>query len=142
MIGRLRQAGRRRAVLQWTLALVFAVAPALSLGLAAPSGSFVQAVVHSHDHGNAPHSHHHHSREHQRADAGANDGIVVDEGGQPGHSDGNRVHVHYDACCPSIIVPAPVALTFEERLSAAVVSPPVKMLRGSSPRRLLRPPIA
>ena len=141
MIGRLREAGKRRAVLLWTLALMFAMAPALSLGFAAPTGVFAQTIVHSHDHGDASHSHHHHHQhDHDRADSGISD-LGAAQDGQPGHSDYDRVHVHYDASCPSIIVPAPVSLELDQELGATVDPPPTKALRGSSPRRLLRPPI-
>lgn len=142
MIGRLRQAGRPRAVLLWTLALIFAVAPVFSVGFAVPSGSFVQTVIHSHDHGDVPHSHHRRSHEHQDASAGTINGVAVDDCAQSGRGADNRLHVHYDASCPSLILPAPVDMLFEERLGAAVDPPPMKIPRGTSPRRLLRPPIA
>jgi hypothetical protein len=38
------------------------------------------------------------------------DDLGVPQDGQPGHGDHGRLHVHYDAACPSIIVPAPVSL--------------------------------
>jgi hypothetical protein len=143
MIRRLREAGRRRAVLLWTLALMFAVAPALSMSFAAPTGSFARMIVHSHDHGDAPHSHHHHhDHDHDHADGGLIDHLGVTHDGPSGHGDHDRVHVHYDASCPSVIVPVPVSLALDQRLSAAVDPPPTKALHGSSPSRLLRPPIA
>jgi hypothetical protein len=141
MIWRLRQAGRRRAVLAWTLALVFAVAPALSIAFAAPAGSFTNAVVHSHDHGDTPHSHHHHHHDHEHADGGMIDDFGAGHDGQSGHGDHDRAHVHYDASCPSVIVPTPVSLTLCQQLSAAVDPPPTKALHGAPPGRLLRPPI-
>lgn len=142
MIGRLRQAGKRRAVLLWALALIFAVAPALSMSFAAPAGSFARPTVHSHDHGDEPHSHHHHHHhDHDHADGGMIDDLGAGHDGQSGHGDHDRAHVHYDASCPSIIVPAPVSLTLDERLSATVDPPPTKALHGAPPSRLLRPPI-
>ena len=140
MIGRLREAGKRRAVLLWTLALMFAVAPALSSAFAAPAGSFAQTIVHSHDHGDEPHSHHHHDHD-GAGDGGMVGDLGVVQDGQSGHSDHDRLHVHYDASCPSIMVPAPVSLELDQKLGAAVEPRPTKALRSSSPRRLLRPPI-
>jgi hypothetical protein len=142
MIGRLREAGKRRAVLLWTLALMFAVAPALSLGFAAPAGSFVQTTVHSHGHGGEPHSHHYHQHhgDHDHA-SGMMDDLGVAHDGQSGHHDHDRVHVHHDASCPSVIVPVPVTLALDQRLGSAVDPRPTKTLHGSSPSRLLRPPI-
>ena len=61
--------------------------------------------------------------------------------GQSGHGDHDRLHVHYDACCPSIIVPAPVSLVLDQGLGATVDPPPTRALHGASPSRLLRPPI-
>jgi hypothetical protein len=138
MISRLRQAGRRRAVLAWTLALVFAVAPALSIAFAAPAASFTNAVVHSHHHGDAPHSHHHLHHDQDRADGGMVDTLDTKHDGQGGH---DRAHVHHDASCPSIVVPAPVLLTLDQQLSTPVDPPPTKALHGAPPSRLLRPPI-
>jgi len=142
MIGRLRQPGKRRAVLLWALALMFAVAPFLSMSFAAPEGSFARPTVHSHDHGDEPHSHHHHHYgDHEHADGGMIDDFDVGHDGQSGHGDHDRVHVHHDASCPSIIVPVPVTLALDQRLGAAVDPRPTKTLHGSSPSRLLRPPI-
>jgi hypothetical protein len=119
---------------------MFAVAPALSSGFATATGAFAQTIVHSHDHGDEPHSHHHHHH-HDRADSGMIDDLGVPQDGQSGHSDHDRLHVHYDASCPSIIVLAPVLIALDRELGATVDPPPTKALRGSSPGRLLRPPI-
>lgn len=142
MIRQLREAGKRRAVLLWTLALMFAVAPALSLNFAVSAGPFARTIVHSHDHGDEPHSHHHHHHDHDHADRGTIDDLGVVQDGQSGHGDHSRVHVHHDASCPSIIVPVPVTLALDLPLSASVDQPPTRVLHGSSPSRLLRPPIA
>jgi hypothetical protein len=144
MIGRLREAGKRRAVLLWTLALMFAVAPALSMSSAAAAGSFTRMIVHSHDHGDAPHSHHHHHHhgDHDHTGSGMIDHVGTKHDGQSDRGGHDRTHVHHDASCPSIIIPVPVSLTLDQRQGAPVDPPPTKALRGSSPGRLLRPPIA
>jgi len=142
MIRRLRQHAKRSGVLTWALVLMFAVAPALSSGFATATGAFAQTMVHSHDHGDEPHSHHHHHHhDHDRADGVMIGDLDVPQDGQPGHGDHGRLHVHYDAACPSIIVPAPVSLALDRELAATVDPPTTKALRGSSPGRLLRPPI-
>lgn len=141
MIGRLRQAGRRRGALVWTLALLFALAPALSMGFATPAAAFARTIVHAHDHGGEPHSHHNHDH-HDHDDADHADlGTLGASPNDSGHGEHDSVHVHQDACCPSVIVPVPVSLVLDQHLSVAVDPPPTKALHGSSPSRLLRPPI-
>ena len=140
MIRRIRKHVKRSGVPTWALVLMFAVAPALSSAFAAPAGSFAQTIIHSHAHGDEPHSHHHH-HDHERADSGIAGDLGLAQDSQSGHSDHDRVHVHYDASCPSIMVPTPVSLELDQELGAAVEPRPTRALRGSSPSRLLRPPI-
>jgi hypothetical protein len=115
------------------MSLLFAVAPALSMG--AHAGTFSGVVVHAHDQGEAIHSHHVHDHDGQERSLGSSD---VDDG--PGQ---NRLHVHHDACCASMfmLVPMVTAATLEHRVGDALGMPQTQPIQGSSPDNLLRPPI-
>ena len=143
MILQLREAGRRRAVLLWTLALLFGIAPGLSMSLAAPVGDFARTVIHSHDHGDAPHSHHHHEHDHDDVGAATFEGLSGFDGSHSsGHDHDPVVHFHHDASCPSVIVPAPAVLVLATRMWSVMAQPVTKTLHGKPPGLLLRPPIA
>lgn len=135
MLMRIRMTGRRRIALLWAMSLLFAVAPALSVGVHA--GTFAGIVVHAHDHGEAAHSLHHHVHDHDGQDRylGSSD---VDDG--PGQ---NRLHVHHDACCASMfmLIPMVTAAMLEHRVGDAFGMPQTQSIQGSSPDNLLRPPI-
>jgi hypothetical protein len=115
------------------MSLLFAVAPALSMG--AHAGTFSGVVVHAHDQGEAIHSHHVHDHDRHDRSLGSSD---VDGG--PGQ---NRLHVHHDACCASMfmLVPMVTAAALEHRVGDALGMPQTQPVQGSSPDNLLRPPI-
>lgn len=139
MIGRLRVAGRRHGLLLWATALIFAVGPALSMGTATPVGTFAGIVVHADDHGQAPHSHHDPHHAHDGTETVLSLGTVDDA--QPNHHGQGRLHAHYDACCPSILVPVPTEVDVQHRVGQAINAPTAQPLYGASLDRLLRPPI-
>jgi hypothetical protein len=63
---------------------------------------------------------------------------MTDDGpDDPGHG---PMHVHYDACCPSLPAPVPT-LVAVYRVAHRVVLPLVDARQGAPPGRLLRPPI-
>lgn len=143
MILQLREAGRRRAVLLWTLALLFGIAPGLSTSMAAPIGDFARTVIHSHDHGGEPHSHHHHHHDHDDIGGASFDGLSGVDGSHSSGQDHDRVvHFHQDASCPSVIIPAPAVLILATRIGSVMAQPVTKALHGEPPGLLLRPPIA
>lgn len=125
--------GRRRIALLWAMSLLFAVAPALSIG--AHAGTFSGIVVHAHDQGGAAHFHHVHDHDGQERNLGSSD---FDDG--PGQS---RLHVHHDACCASLfmLMPMLTAAMLEHRVGDALGMPPTQPIHGSTPDNLLRPPI-
>ena len=133
MLMRIRMTCRRRIALLWAMSLLFAAAPALSMG--AHAASFSGIVAHAHDQGEAAHSHHVHDHDGQERNLGSN---VVDDG--PGK---NRLHVHHDACCASMfmLVPMVTAAMLEHHVGDALSMPPTRAIQGSSPDNLLRPPI-
>jgi hypothetical protein len=143
MLARLKTTSRRNIAIVWTMLAVFALAPALSLAAAVPAGAFSRVLVHSHDGAELGHlynGHHHHDHEHddgdhhQHSDHGMGD-VDKHDPSQP------QPHVHYDAGCPSVVIPvqygAPVRHRFRDRVAIQRVPP----LLGAPPGRLLRPPI-
>jgi hypothetical protein len=124
------------------MALVFAVAPIHSLSLAAPAGAFSTAVIHAHDGGGEDHSHHSHDHHHDRDGAGTQDGLGPQGDGGPVHQGKGNLHVHHDACCPSVLVPGPAVDLPEQRLGNAFDRSLTQSLHGASPDSLLRPPIS
>ena len=52
----------------------------------------------------------------------------------------HRMHVHFDACCPSIVLPAQDAPA-QRRPSDRMAILPVEPMQGAPPDHLLRPPI-
>ena len=140
MILRLARANRRRAPWIWTMAFVFAVAPIHSMGFAAPAGAFSAVVIHAHDGGREDHSHH--SHDHDQDGTGIQDGLGPQGDGGPVHQGKGNLHVHHDACCPSVLVPDPAVDLPEQRLGKAFDRSLTQSLHGASPDSLLRPPIS
>jgi hypothetical protein len=150
MLVGLRKASARTVALIWAMVGLFALAPALSMAFATPVGAFSRSLVHSHaddepGHNHHGHHHHHSSHHHDHGD---------DDHGDAGHhheDDGNRggsadpgqhgTHVHFEACCPSILLPVQDA-TARHRPSDRMVILPVEPMQGAPPDRLLRPPIS
>jgi len=143
MLARLRNASRCGADLIWVLVFIFAAAPGISKALVTPVGVFSGVVIHAHahdDHGHVHHAHHSHHRGgpagglHQHNDQAADEGQGTDQGK-------HRLHVHYDACCPSLVVPILNTVALEHRLTDGFIAQPVQPMQGGSPDNLLRPPI-
>jgi len=141
MILRLARANRRRVLWVWTMAFVFAVAPIHSLTFAAPAGAFSTVVIHAHDGGGEDHSHRSNDHHHDQDGAGTQDDVGPLDHGGPGHHGRGNLHVHHDACCPSVLLPGPVAELPEQGLGNAFDRSLTRSLRGASPDSLLRPPI-
>jgi len=51
------------------------------------------------------------------------------------------VHVHYDACCPSVVIPVLDSGTIEHRVTEAFATLTALPTQGELPDNLLRPPI-
>ena len=136
MLARLKRASRRYGALIWAMALVFAVAPAISVAFAAPAGAFSHVFIHAHDHDEDGHSHdvHHHHGDHQHHHGDATDNHDDDQGP-------HRLHLHYDACSPSMLILLMNAGA-QHGLSARFEDQPNVAMRGTAPDRLLRPPIS
>jgi len=126
------------------MATVFALAPAVSMALAVPVGAFSRFLVHAHEHGDEDHVHdgyhHHHGHDQDGHDShhhddGADDDGQNDDPGQP------RLHVHCDACCPSVLIPFQTPSTLQHRAADRIAILPVEPMQGAPPDRLLRPPI-
>jgi hypothetical protein len=49
--------------------------------------------------------------------------------------------VHYDACCPSVLIPVQAPSTHELRAAGRISILLVEPMQGAPPDRLLRPPI-
>lgn len=140
MLARLKRASRACGALVWALAALFALAPAIGMASAAPAGAFSRVFLHIHVHADDGHLHQGH---HQRDLAGHHH----DEGRNTHHDDASdpgqsHLHVHHDACCPSMDVPVVAPETVQYRLAGRLVIPPVEAMQGSPPGRLLRPPIS
>lgn len=126
------------------MVVILAVAPGLSFASGIGSGAFGSVLFHSHadgDHDHSHHGHHGHSHHHD-GDAGdhhqANeDGVLDDQGGGA-----PRVHVHFEAACPSIVMPDNAGSLLEARFAGVIAIPMADTLDGEPPGRLLRPPIS
>lgn len=149
MLTQVKRAGRRCIALIWVMAGLFALAPALSMAFAAPVGAFSRSLVHTHADDEAGHDHHgHHHRDshhhdygdHDQGDAGHHHDDDGDSGdlADPGQ---HRMHVHFDACCPSLVLPAQDATALQHRPSDRLAILPVEPMQGAPPDELLRPPI-
>jgi hypothetical protein len=144
MLAQLKRTGRRAVAVIWAMALVFAVAPALAMANAVPAGAFSRFLVHAHAHGDEDHvhhghHHHHHGHAHDEdADHHHHDAVgdgPDDDSGQP------RLHVHFDVCCPSVLVSVQASVPCSDRVAGRVTVPRVEPLQGAPPGLLLRPPI-
>jgi hypothetical protein len=147
MLARLKRASRRCGALVWVMAVVFAAAPVISTAHGAPVGTFSRPLIHAHAHAHGDeghihrghgrhhygHHHHHDHDGHHHHDDAADDG--TDDPAQ------DRLHVHYDASCPSVAIAAPMA-SLLHRVADRVVIAPVEAKQGAPPDRLLRPPIS
>lgn len=143
MLSRRRRAGWRSATLRAALAFVFALAPAVSMALAVPAGAYARTVMHVHPHdadghvdralGHGPVTDHNDAHYHQntRTDQSQHD----EDGDQP------RLHMHFEACSPSVVLPVLNTGTLQQCVSQGIAVPPMATLRGAAPDRLLRPPI-
>jgi hypothetical protein len=149
MLAQLKGASRRYVAPVWAMMLVFVLAPALGAAHGAPPGVFSHFLVHAHapgDHGHAPggHGHHHHGDEHHHGHHHHHDDghHHHDDAMDDGQSDSGQgpLHAHYDASCPSALMPLPTASVLY-RVAHRVGLPPVDAKQGAPPGRLLRPPI-
>jgi hypothetical protein len=132
----LLRASRQCLALLWAMALTFALAPVIT---AAYGALFVHDHAHAdrehvhHSHGHHHHGHHHHDHDgHHHDDDATDDG--ADDAGQ------NRLHVHYEASCPSVLMPVLMA-NLVQHLPDRLTIPVVEARQGAPPERLLRPPI-
>ena len=145
MLVLLKRASRGCADLVWLIAFVFAIGPGISKALAAPIGAFTGFVVHAHAHaahGHVHHGHHHHGHDHGGQVGGVHDhyGNAGEDGQVPDQGQ-HRVHVHYDVCCPSVLIPVLNSGTIEHRVPEAFTTPAAQLTQGVAPDSLLRPPI-
>ena len=135
MLARLKRASRRCVALIWAMAFVFAVAPVVSMAFASPVGAFSRFLVHAHEHDeDHVHQGYHHHHGHHHHDDATDDGQHDDQGQ-------HRLHIHYDACCPSVLMPAQGVSTLQHRVADRITILPVEPMQGAPPDRLLRPPI-
>ncbi len=143
MLARLRRAGRGCVALVWAVAAVFALAPTVSMAFAAPIGEFSRFLVHAHEHGDEDHTHHghHHHGHHHDDQVGHHHHDGPDDDGQNSDQGQPRLHVHYDACCPSVLIPVQTPSTHVLRGAGRISILRVEPMQGAPPDCLLRPPI-
>jgi len=144
MLVRLKGASRRNIALVWAMTLVFALAPGLSMAFAAPVGAFSRFLVHAHaddEPGHVHHGHHHHHHHAGHQDDGDHHHHDDDGGTSDTQDRGQQSHVHYDACCPSVVMPSQGVSTLRHRLADRITIHKVEPMQGAPPDRLLRPPI-
>lgn len=134
MMKRLRQIFSRARRFVWVMALVFAFAPGISFANGSAIGAFSSALVHSHADGEHGHSHHGHHHHHEKAEHHEHEDM--DRNGEPG-----QAHVHYDAACPSLLVPGALFPVAQIAPASPVAALAQDDMDGSSPGNLLRPPI-
>src|SRR6516165_8095982 len=104
MLVHLKRVGRRYTALTWAIVLAFAFSPAVCMANAVGAGVFTRFLIHAHDkdeeghvhHAHFDHGHDHHGFGVHHQDHGA------DEQGTPSQ---HRLHVHFDVCCPSVLIP-------------------------------------
>lgn len=133
MLAQLNKVRRRFITLVWVMMLAFAIAPAASAVSAQPVGAFSHVVVHAHDHDQAAHIHHLGDHDH--------DDVAAVDDNPTGNPSQLPVHVHSQACCPSVIVPVFNAATPQDRVAGIMAIAPIESMKGAPPGRLLRPPI-
>jgi hypothetical protein len=141
MLARLKGASRACRALVWALVVLFALAPAVGMASAAPAGAFSRAFLHIHEHADEGHVHHGHHHEHGDrhygdGDHSHHDGAAGDDPAQ------SRLHVHHEACCPSMDIPVAAPEAAQYRLAGRLAISPVEPMQGAPPGRLLRPPIS
>ena len=148
MLAQLKRASRRYVALVWAMAVVFALAPGISVALAVPAGAFSRLLVHAHAHGDDDHmhhghhhyhGHHHHHGHHQHDHDGQHHHDDATDDGTGDHGQ-QRLHVHHDASCPSVLMPEPIA-SLLHRIADPVTILSVDAKQGAPPGRLLRSPI-
>jgi len=143
MLATLKRAGRRCRPLIWAMALIFALAPAFCVASCASAGVFTGFVVYAHAHDEAGHTHHgyhHHGHWHGGHADHHYDNGTTDNGD---HSSGQyRLHVHFDFCCPGLLIPVLEAAALCDRPSDCIAIPPAHPTQGVQPDQLLRPPIS
>jgi hypothetical protein len=139
MLAGLKRASRRSIALIWALALVFAFAPALSMAFAAPVGAFSRVFLHAHEYGDEDHVHHGHHHHHDEHHGHHHHDDAMDDGQNDQGS--HHLHVHWDASCPSVLVPVLTLGTLQNRVADRFTVPPAEPMLGASPDRILRPPI-
>lgn len=140
MLVHLKRVGRRYAALTWAIVLAFAFSPAVCMANAVGAGVFTRFLIHAHDkdeeghvhHAHFDHGHDHHGFGVHHQDHGA------DEQGTPSQ---HRLHVHFDVCCPSVLIPELPSAPLHLGLSSRVSILPVHPTQEAPPDRLLRPPI-
>lgn len=147
-MARLKRASRRCIALVWAMVLVLALAPVISVANGAPAGVFSHFMMHAHAYGDHDHVHHGDDGDHRHGHH-CHDGHCHDDGDHhhddmtddgPDDSGQGPLHVHYDACCPTMLMPLPTAVV-GYRVAYRVVLPLVSARQGAPPGRLLRPPI-
>lgn len=132
-----------RGALVWLIAVTFAVAPAVSMALAAPSGLYSRYLVHIHANDDAGHVHLDQGHDHgdEFVGHGSDEEREVaghDDGASPEHS---RLHVHYDVGTPSILLPVLLVHGLGSPVTARIAPMADQELRSVLRDRLLRPPI-
>jgi hypothetical protein len=139
MLARLKKGTRACRALVWALVALFALAPAVGMAYAAPAGAFSRLFLHIHVHADDGHVHHGHHHEHGDHHHDDGDHSHHDDASDPGQS---RLHIHHEACCPSMDIPVAAPETAQYRLAGRLAIPPVGPMQGAPPGRLLRPPIS
>lgn len=135
MLRRLSKANRRTSIYACVVAMLFALAPCLSLALSVPIASFSKSVVHAHANEQL-HSDHSHVG-HELVGTEWHSSHPDDDG-----HDGNLFsHVHQDASVPSIVLPGFVSAESWPGIGQSLSVPIAQILIGSCPPSLLRPPI-
>lgn len=142
MLALIRNASRRCIAFVLAMALVFALAPGLSMAYAVPEGAFLSFVVHAHAHGGEDQAHHgHHHPGHKYSDHDAHHGHDTARDDGAGEEGKDHPHVHYDASLPNVL-PTPEPVTSLPRpIAVQIAIPPVEAAQGAPPSGLLRPPI-
>ena len=138
MLVHLKRVGRRYAVLTWAIVLAFALSPAVCMASAVGAGVFTRFLIHAHEHDEDGHVHHAHL-DHGRDHHGF--GFLHQDHGADKHGGQHRLHVHFDVCCPSVLIPELPSAPLHLRRSGRVAILPVHPTQEAPPDRLLRPPI-
>ena len=140
MLARLKRVSGRGGALIWAMAVVFALAPAISMACATPAGAFSRVLLHLHDYDEPGHVHHGHHHDHDQ-DGGHHHHDDGTDDGQHDNQGQHRLHIHHDACSPSVLTPELTADAVGHRVAGPVTPAPVQPMQGAPPDLLLRPPI-